>query len=163
LLCRVLGIRRPGFYEWVAAAPVRAAQAAAEEQLASEIAEVHTEHRSAYGCPRVTVELRRRGRVVNHKRVERIMWQRRIAGITRRRRRSLTKQDTTVPPAPDLISRDFTADTPGERFVGDITYLPTREGWLYLYVTWNTSAANYSLRNKDSVTATQEHSTESRP
>lgn len=132
LLCRVLGVRRPGFYEWLAAAPVRAARAAAEDQLATEIARVHAEHRRAYGCPRVTVELRRRGRVVNHKRVERIMRERHIVGLTRRRRRSLTKHDTTAAPAPDLIRRDFTADAPGERFVGDITYLPTQEGWLYL-------------------------------
>jgi HTH-like domain len=71
LLCRILGVRRPGFYEWLTGKPARAARAAAEEQLATEIAEVHAEHRNAYGCPRVTVELRRRGRVVNHKRVER--------------------------------------------------------------------------------------------
>ncbi|MEC3980361.1 hypothetical protein [Amycolatopsis sp. H20-H5] len=57
LLCRVLAVRRPGFYEWIAAAPVRAAHAAAEEELATEIAEVHTEHRKRYGCPRVTIEL----------------------------------------------------------------------------------------------------------
>lgn len=132
LLCRVLGVRRPGFYEWIAAAPIRAVHAAAEEELATEIAEVHAEHRGRYGCPRVIVELRRRGRVVNHKRVERIMRERQIAGISRRRRRSLTKPDTTAAPAPDLIRRDFTADAPGQRFVGDITYLPTQEGWLYL-------------------------------
>jgi transposase InsO family protein len=60
------------------------------------------------------------------------MRERGIAGITRRRRRSLTKQDTAVAPAPDLIGRDFTADAPRQRFVGDITYLPTQEGWLYL-------------------------------
>jgi hypothetical protein len=91
VLCRVLGVRRPGFYEWLTGEPARAQRAAAEDELATEIAEVHTEHRSAYGCPRVTVELRRRGRVVNHKRVERIMRQREIAGLTRRRRRSLTR------------------------------------------------------------------------
>jgi transposase InsO family protein len=132
LLCRILGVRRLGFYEWLTGEPARAAGAAAEEQLATEIAEVHAEHRSAYGGPRVTVELRRRGRVVNHKRVERIMRQREIAGLTRRRRRSLTKSDTAAAPAPDLVGRDFTADAPGQRFVGDITYLPTQEGWLYL-------------------------------
>jgi transposase InsO family protein len=86
-----------------------------------------SEHR-----PGVTVELRRRGRVVNRERVERIMRERQIVGLTRRRRRSLTKQDTTTAPAPDQISRDVTADAPGERFVGDITYLPTQEGWWYL-------------------------------
>jgi hypothetical protein len=105
LLCRVLGVRRPGLYEWVAAAPARAAHAAAEEELATEIAEVHAKHRKAYGCPRVTVELRRRGRMVNHKRVERIMRQRQIAGLTRRRRRSLTKPDTTVSSRRRIIPR----------------------------------------------------------
>jgi transposase InsO family protein len=49
------------------------------------------------------------------------MRQRGLAGITRRRRRSLTKQDTKAAPAPDLIRRDFTADAPGRRLVGDIT------------------------------------------
>ncbi|MFV2104488.1 DDE-type integrase/transposase/recombinase [Micromonospora sp. LOL_024] len=63
------------------------------------------------------------------------MRERGIVGITRRRRRSLTKQDTTVAPAPDLIGRDFTAEAPGQRFVGDITYLPTAEGWLHLATT----------------------------
>jgi transposase InsO family protein len=131
-LCRVLDVRRPGFYEWLAAAPARAERAARDDQLATEIAEVHTEHRGAYGRPRVTVELRRRGRRVNHKRVERLVRERQITGITRRRRQSLTKQNTADVPAPDLIGRDFTADAPGERLVGDITYLPTQEGWLYV-------------------------------
>jgi transposase InsO family protein len=131
-LCRVLQVRRPGFYEWLAAAPARAERVAEEDRLATEIAQVHAEHRGAYGCPRVTVELRRRGLRVNHKRVERVMRERRIVGITRRRRRSLTRQDTAAAPAPDLLERDFTAAAPGERLVGDITYLPTGEGWLYL-------------------------------
>lgn len=70
--------------------------------------------------------------MVNEKRVARIMKERGIAGITRRKRKSLTKADTKAPPAPDLIRRDFTAVMPGIRLVGDITYLPTSEGWLYL-------------------------------
>jgi transposase InsO family protein len=63
------------------------------------------------------------------------MRERHIVGVTRRRRRSLTKQDTSAVPAPDLIGRDFTAPAPGHRLVGDITHLPTREGWLYLATT----------------------------
>jgi transposase InsO family protein len=63
------------------------------------------------------------------------MRERGLAGITRRRRRSLTKQDTKAAPALDLIRRDFTAVAPGMRLVGDITYLPTAEGWLYLATT----------------------------
>ena len=131
-LCRVLGVRRPGFYEWLAAAPAREQRAREEDRLAGEIAGIHAAHQGAYGSPRVTAELRRRGEAVNHKRVERVMRDRGIAGITRRRPRSLTRRDKTAAPAPDLIGREFTADAPGMRLVGDITYLPTEEGWLYL-------------------------------
>lgn len=131
-LCRVLRVRRQGFYEWLAGEPARTERAAAENDLAAEITAIHREHRGGYGSPRVAVELRRRGRRVNRKRVERIMRHRGIVGVTRRRRRSLTKQDRAAAPAPDLIGRDFTAIAPGQRLVGDITYLPTGEGWLYL-------------------------------
>jgi transposase InsO family protein len=131
-LCRVLQVRRQGFYEWLSGEPDREKRAAAENSLAVEISEIHREHRGAYGSPRVAVELRRRGRAVNRKRVERIMRHHAIVGVTRRRRRSLTRPDQTVAPAPDLIGRDFTAARPGQRLVGDITYLPTAEGWLYL-------------------------------
>jgi transposase InsO family protein len=135
-LCRVLAVkRRQGYYEWLAAQPARQQRAEAEDELAAEIGAIHGEHRGSYGSPRVTDELRRRGRRVNRKRVERIMRERHIVGITRRRRRSLTKQDTAAAPAPDLIGRDFTAQAPGQRLVGDITYLPTQEGWLYLATT----------------------------
>lgn len=131
-LCRVLAVtRRQGYYEWLAAEPARQARAADDEQLTAQIRAIHAEHHG-YGSPRITDELRRRGQVINRKRVERIMREGDITGITRRRRRSLTRQDTTAAPAPDLIRRDFTAAGPGHRLVGDITYLPTAEGWLYL-------------------------------
>lgn len=135
-LCRVLAVkRRQGYYEWLAAQPARQQRAEADDELAAQIRAIHAEHKGGYGSPRVTTELRRRGRRVNRKRVERIMRERGIVGITRRRRRSLTKQDTSAAPAPDLIGRDFTAQAPGQRLVGDITYLPTQEGWLYLATT----------------------------
>ncbi|QKV78036.1 IS3 family transposase [Amycolatopsis sp. Hca4] len=132
-LCQVLGLRRQGFHEWVAAEEARAARAEAEAGLVRVIAGIHAEHRGAYGVPRVTAELHRRGIVVNHKRVERLMREHGLAGITRRKRRALTRP-AAGPTAPvgDLIRRDFTASAPGTRLVGDITCLPTFEGWLYL-------------------------------
>lgn len=147
-LCRVLAVkRRQGYYEWLAAAPAREEREREEEQLTAQIAAIHGEHRNAYGSPRVTAELRRQGLRVNRKRVERIMREHHIAGISRRRRRSLTRQDAAVP-APDLIRRDFTATAPGIRFVGDITYLPTAEGWLYLATTidlFNREVAGHAM------------------
>lgn len=92
--------------------------------LAGEFTAIHVAQKRAYGSPRVTVELRRRGRRVNRKKVERLMREPGIVGSTRRRRRSLTKQDVAMLPAPDLLGRDFTAAAPGEKLVGDITYLP---------------------------------------
>jgi transposase InsO family protein len=134
-LCLVLKLRRQGFYEWLAGEPARVERAGHDEELASVITEIHGAHRGAYGRPRITVELRRRGLRVNHKRVGRIMREHAVTGVSRRRRRLLT----TVPAdpvvtssVPDLIGRDFTAAAPGTRLVGDITYLPTGQGTLYL-------------------------------
>src|SRR5690606_41579483 len=85
-LCRVLQVRRQGFYEWLAGEPARAQRAADENSLSEEISEIHQEHRAAYGSPRVAVEVRRRGRRVNRKREERIMRLHGNYGGSRRRR-----------------------------------------------------------------------------
>jgi transposase InsO family protein len=132
-LCQVLGLRRQGFHEWVAAEAARTARAEAEAELVTLIGRIHAEHRGAYGVPRITAELHRRGHTVNHKRVERLMREHGLAGITRRKRRTTTRPAAgPVAPVADLIRRDFTAEKPGQRLVGDITCLPTFEGWLYL-------------------------------
>jgi putative transposase len=132
LLCRVLNVPRSTYYAWLAARPAAQARQEAEDELAAEISEIHAASREAYGVPRVHAALRRRGHGINRKKVERIMRERDIRGITRRKRRHLTKQDTKAAPAPDLVGRDFTAAEPGRKLVGDITYLPTIEGWWYL-------------------------------
>ncbi|MFD8387290.1 IS3 family transposase [Streptomyces sp. NPDC059679] len=132
LLCRVLGVIRSSFYAWLEAEQDRQARDRADEALAHEITLIHLASKGAYGVPRVHAGLRRLGRAVNRKRVERIMREHGITGVTRRRRRSLTRPDRQARPTPDLIGRDFTATRPGTRLVGDITYLPTHEGWLYL-------------------------------
>jgi transposase InsO family protein len=72
-LCRVLRVSRSGFYRWIKAAPARAARAAADTALAQEIKQIHEEFDGTYGSPRITAELREKGREVNHKRVARVM------------------------------------------------------------------------------------------
>ena len=131
-LCRVLGVNRSTYYSWLAARPEVAERERAEDELAGRIREIHAASRGAYGVPRVHAALRRQGHGINRKKVERIMRERDIRGVTRRRRRHLTKQDTKAAPAPDLVGRDFTAARPGTKLVGDITYLATVEGWWYL-------------------------------
>lgn len=131
-LCRLLKVARSSFYAWLAAAKARSARRAADEALAHEITVIHVASRGTYGVPRIHAELRRLGRGVNRKRVARVMREHGIQGAHRRRRRSLTRPDKKARPAPDLINRDFHAERPGTKLVGDITFLPTAEGWLYL-------------------------------
>jgi transposase InsO family protein len=94
---------------------------------------VHAAHDGTYGVPRITAELRDRGEAVNHKRIARVMRGIGLAGLRLRRRQRTTAPDPAAAKAPDLIGRDFTADTPNRRYVGDITYLPVgARGFLYL-------------------------------
>ncbi|WP_267717239.1 IS3 family transposase [Streptomyces sp. CoH17] len=100
-----------------------------------EITVLHIASRCTYGVPRIHAELRRLDRRVNRKRVERIMRERDLTGVTRRKRRSLSRPAKKAVPAADLIGRNFMTDAPGRKLVGDITFIATGEGWLYL-ATW---------------------------
>ncbi|WP_443071074.1 IS3 family transposase [Streptomyces sp. NBC_01476] len=132
LLCQVLHVARSSYYAWREGEAARYRRRAADDALAHEITVLHIASRRTYGVPRIHAELRRLGRRVNRKRIARVMRERNIRGVTRRKHRSLTRPDKKARPAPDLIGRDFHADIPGTKLVGDITFLPTTEGWLYL-------------------------------
>ncbi|PSK96133.1 transposase InsO family protein [Murinocardiopsis flavida] len=131
-LCRVLGLSRSGFYAFRAGAPARAVRAAGDAALAWAIQAVH-EQDPAYGAPRITAELRGKGYEVNHKRVERVMRQAGIEGIHLRKRKRTTVPEPCEEPVADLLGREFTAQRPNTRYVGDITYLPI-EGGRFLYL-----------------------------
>ena len=101
--------------------------------LTATIRAIHRDSNDVYGSPRVHAELVAvHGMAVSLKRVAALMAAAGLVGVHRRRRRGLTKQDKKAPPAPDLVGRKFTAVMPGIKMVGDITCLPTRQGWLYL-------------------------------
>ncbi|MDX3784782.1 IS3 family transposase [Streptomyces europaeiscabiei] len=132
-LCQVLDVNRSSYYKWLAGAEARAARQHRDRVLAEEIREVHGESGGTYGSPRVTAELRGKGRRVNEKRVARIMRTFSITGIRLRRRVRTTIPDPAASPVPDLFQRDFTATGPGLKYMGDITYLPLENGeFLYL-------------------------------
>ncbi|GAA1997409.1 IS3 family transposase [Nocardiopsis rhodophaea] len=131
-LCRVLEVSRSGYYAWKAGAAGRAKRAAADAELTAAIRAVHGED-PACGAPRITAELRDQGHRVNHKRVERLMRAAGIQGVHLRRTVRTTVPDPCDQVVPDLIGRDFTAEAPNRRYVGDITYLPLDSGrFLYL-------------------------------
>jgi putative transposase len=131
--CDAAGVTRSAYYAWTkhAGQPPTAADQQ-EARLVGEIRRIHTRSRGSYGAPRITVELRRCGWHVNHKRVERLMRLHGIVGYRPRRRRGLTRQDTAAAPAPDLLGRLFDPDQVDLAWCGDITQVPTDEGWLYV-------------------------------
>ncbi|MFE9366869.1 IS3 family transposase [Streptomyces sp. NPDC006978] len=132
LLCRLLKVARSSFYAWMAGEQARAARRAADDALAHEITVLHVASRCTYGVPRIHAELRRLDRQVNRKRVERIMRERDITGVTRRKRRPLTRPAKKAVSAHDLIGRDFTADAPGTNWsVTSPTSPPTRAGCIW--------------------------------
>ena len=134
-LCALVEIERSSYYAWKAGAPARADRAAADAELAERIRVIH-EADNAVGAPRVTAELNDgvpAGERVNHKRVARVMRAAGIAGYVKKRRVRTTIPEPSDQLVPDLLKRDFTADAPGRRYVGDITYLPLANGTnLYL-------------------------------
>lgn len=128
-LCSILGVARSSFYYWHRTAVDRAARQAADTKLAARIRAVHQESDGTYGAPRITAELRETsGEALNHKRVARIMRTFGIEGVRLRRRHRTTVPDPAAAKAPDLIGRDFTAQAPNMKYVGDITYLPIDGG-----------------------------------
>jgi putative transposase len=134
LLCSVLGVTRAGYYAWRQRGPSR--RALGDAELASLIRRVFVESLETYGAPRVHAELREaHGIRVGRKRVARLMRQLELEGVSRRgKRRRTTIPDPAAAPAPDLVGRRFIASRPNELWLADITYLPTREGWLFLAV-----------------------------
>lgn len=132
--CEVAEVSASSYYDWctkVAAGPTAAEWD--EAHLVNEMHEIHAHLDDTYGSPRMTSELRRRGFCVNHKRTERLMAEHGIVAKDGRRKKVRTTiPDVTAPPLPDLVGRDFSVGEPGRRTCGDITYVPTDEGWLYL-------------------------------
>ncbi|TWG07500.1 transposase InsO family protein [Saccharopolyspora dendranthemae] len=131
-ICTVLGLWRSGYYAWLKAESARQSKVGEDEALVAEIREIHHQHHGAYGAPRITMELRSRGRLVNHKRVERLMAEHGIVGRHQRKYQRTTRPDAQAAPAPDLVGREFTATRLDEKWCGDITYLPLGRGYLYL-------------------------------
>ncbi|MGW2822098.1 IS3 family transposase [Streptomyces sp. NPDC001443] len=131
-ICRVLGTSRAGCYRHLATEQARAERRAEEKRTVSEIRAIHAEHQGAYGAPRVHAELHARGRRINRKRVTRPMRINHIVGRHLRKKKRTTIADRTAPLAPDLVMRDFTADTLNTRWCGDITYTAVGSTWLHL-------------------------------
>jgi len=131
-LCRVLEVSKAGYYAWCTRPP--SARAQGEAALVTAIRAVHAASQRTYGSPRVHRELRAQGRRHGVKRVARVMRAHGLRAKRVRRFRVTTQSAHAHPVAPNVLARQFHVAEPDRVWVGDLTYLPTREGWLYLAV-----------------------------
>jgi len=133
ILCRVCEVTTSAYYVWAKAQEAGADEATWDEAiLANRIHDIWARSRGRYGVPRVTAQLWRGGTPVNHKRVERIMADLGLQGACGRRKLRTTVRDPAAAPAADLVQRNFAASQTDTLWIGDLTYIPTDEGWLYL-------------------------------
>ena len=130
LLCRVLRVSRSGYYAWRDRKPSR--RALEDEQLRPKVAEAFKTGRGTYGSPRVRDELVDLGFEVGRRRVARLMRELDLQGVTPRKFRVTTDSNHRHPIAANVLDRNFEASRPNEKWVTDITYIWTSEGWLYL-------------------------------
>jgi putative transposase len=149
LVCRCLAVSPAGFYAWQRRRP--SDRAAADRRLAVEISAAHTESRRTYGSPRIHQELRANGHRVARKRVARLMREQGLRARRRCRRPRTTDSRHSFPVADNVLNRAFDVATPNTVWAGDITYLATREGWVYLAVLidlWSRRVVGYAMSDE---------------
>jgi len=132
-MCRLLGVSTSGYHGWRERPP--SPRALSDEVLTEKIHLIHDQSRKTYGYRRMTTELvEEHGEELGRHKVARLMRKTQLQGVTRRKFCRTTRHDDRARPAPDLMERDFSAPGPDERWVADITYVPTWVGFLFLAV-----------------------------
>jgi putative transposase len=131
-MCVLLAVSKSGYYEW-RDRPVSAAQRR-RELLGDKIAALFEAFNASYGYRRIHAELVRAGERVGLELVRKLMGEQDLITVQPRPFRTTTEPDPDAPDTVDLVKRDFSAAQPGAKVVGDITYIRTWQGWLYLAV-----------------------------
>ena len=132
MMCRLLGVSRSGYYDW--AQRGESARQRKDRELLPLVRQAHLESRGVYGARKVHRELLAQGQACGRHKVARLMRQAGLKGCPKRRFRRLAERPPSYPVAHNLLQQDFTASRPDERWASDITFIPTRQGWLYLAV-----------------------------
>jgi len=132
LMCDVLKVSRPGFYAWLKRPESH--RSLENRTLADKIRVIHKDNKEIYGSPRIHAELKDQGIKCSKNRVARIMRGVGIRSRIKRKFRATTDSRHSFPVAPNLLNQNFEVNKSNEVWVADITYIHTREGWLYLAV-----------------------------
>ena len=148
-ILRTIGAKTSTYYERVRRREQPSARAVRDRELTALIREIHTDSGGIYGSPRVHATLRRSGQRVSRKRVERLMRQAGLTGVSPARKIRTTVRNPADALSDDLVKRDFTASAPNRLWVTDLTLIDTGEGALWLssirdafsrrIVAWHTS------------------------
>lgn len=131
-MCRQLDVSKSGYFAWSGRTP--SARALRDEELIATIRRIFDEHRGRYGSRRIHQELKAQGQDVGLNRVERLMREAGLRGHGKRRFKKTTDSTHLLPVAPNILRREFRAEKPNQVWAGDITYIWTAQGWLYLAV-----------------------------
>jgi len=132
VLCDVLGVSRSGFYDWKNRKPSK--RALENEALLQKLRTLHEMHKQRYGSPRMHAALEKQGVNVSKGRIERLMRQHQIVSRRTKRHKRVYIQRQQQKSADNILAREFNAEQPNNKWVSDITFIPTREGYLYLAI-----------------------------
>ena len=129
-MARLLGVSRSGYYAWMSRSPSR--RALRQERIEQKVTWFHGESDEVYGAPRILVDLRQDGEVISRKTVAKTMRRLRLQGICPKKWRTTTTIDANDSYPVDAVNRAWDTGALNTVWVGDVTYLRTWEGWLYL-------------------------------
>ena len=132
MMCRVLSVSRSGYYEWRDRPP--SARAEARAQLDAEVKLAFAAEKSRAGSPRLSRRLKLHGHTAGRHQVAQSLRRQGLRARGARKYKATTNSKHSLPVAPNLLEQDFSADRPNQKWVSDITYIATDEGWLYLAV-----------------------------
>lgn len=141
-------IERSGYYAWLKQTPGKRQQA--NEELDKKINHIFKFHHNRYGSPRITNELRADGESCSKNRVARRMKHLGLKARGKKKFKVTTDSKHNFPVAPNLLNRDFTASAPNQKWCGDISYVWTDEGWMYLAVVidlYSRSVIGWSIQS----------------
>ncbi|RXG63564.1 IS3 family transposase [Candidatus Atribacteria bacterium 1244-E10-H5-B2] len=129
-MCQVLKVSRSGYYDWVKYPLSK--RRIKDMKLKQKIREIYTNSRKTYGSPRIHQKLLREDYAIGKKRVERLMQELGIQAVAKRKYKATADSRHSRPVAKNHLNRQFTPKRPNQSWVADITYIYTKEGWLYL-------------------------------
>lgn len=131
-LCSVMSVSRSAYYAWTKATETR--KATCDKELKAVITAAFTQNRAVYGTRRLKEVLKKQGHRASRRRIGRIMQEAQLRCKTKRRFKATTNSKHNLPVAPNQLDRQFNVNKPDQAYVGDITYIHTQQGWLYLAV-----------------------------